>query len=158
MPLSLLFKIGRALFLFIREMWLRDRTFRQFVHDNLSTLVASAGFLAMTVLFLSLYDIVKDQELVINRNENEYAILQREYEKEVASLNNRLDWYKNKYLDLLASTSSTTDSSSGPRTRPVQIDQTPNTQPPTPPAPVSRPSRNQTTGIDLSERWRRLSQ
>lgn len=95
-------KLGKALFLFVKEMWLRDRTFRQFVHENLALAVSTGGFFVMTVLFTHVYFIVLDQEKEIHEHEKKYSRLREEYDYEIPFLTEKMEWYRDRYLELKA--------------------------------------------------------
>jgi len=141
-------KLLKALGLFIREMWLRDRTFRQFVHENLSLIVLSFGFTIMTFLFTHVWVTAKEQEEQIADQERLYARLQDDYDTQVPFLTERMDWYKDRYFELKVQTKTTQPSWPATRRAPRREP----TQPPDKPI-VHRPPSN-----DLAERWKKLSQ
>jgi len=156
MQFILLAKALKALGLFIREIWLRDRTFRQFVRDNLSLIVTSFGFIAMTVMFTHVYVIVKDQEVLLARAEREQTRLQTKIDGHDIALEEareRTDWYKARYLEYkdkvdnppVMAVAEIAPAVPKPRPRPKQ--------------PVNNPQAViRTPGPDIVERWKKLSQ
>lgn len=143
-------KLGKALFLFVREMWLRDRTFRQFVHENLALIVSTSGFLVMTVLFTHVYFIVLDQEKKIYDHEERYARLREEYDYEIPFLTEKMEWYRDRYLELKAPPVKSTRSP-GPSRRSPQ-----GTAKKTEPTPKS--TAPVISDDDVFERWNRLGE
>lgn len=146
MNLLQLGKVFHALFLFIREMWLRDRTFRQFVRENLSFILVSVGFAVMTFLFVNLYVIVKDQESQIAVYEQR---LEQTTLRETTIKNDyqeKIDWWKARYEEkpqvahLQSTPVATNTTTQRTRRRP--------SDPPAPPA----------TSAVMLDRWKRLNQ
>lgn len=140
MPLLSLLKLFHALFLFFREMWLRDRTFRQFVRQNLSFILVSVGFAVMTVLFVNTYIIIKDQESQAALREQRITHLISQNDQ-LADTNKQLtesrDTWQGKYLDL--------KDSIGNKPAPPKSPQDP--------VPPTRPPTS-----TLVDRWKRLNQ
>ncbi|MNP88971.1 hypothetical protein D3C85_13650 [compost metagenome] len=140
-------KLSRALFLFIREMWLRDRTFRQFVHENLALIVCNLGFLVMAYLFTYVYFMAAEQKKVIIEHEQRYARLRDEYDKDVAFLTERMEWHRDRYLELKA-----------PPVKSIE----PVYQKPTGTNKTHKPKSKSTTPdkseLDYIERWNKLSE
>lgn len=143
-------KLGKALFLFVREMWLRDRTFRQFVHENLALVVSTSGFLMMTVLFTHVYFIVLDQEKEINEHEKKYTRLREEYDYEIPFLTEKMEWYRDRYLELKAPPVESARSH-GPSRRSSQGSAKETEPTPKSTAPVI-------SDDDVVERWNRLGE
>jgi len=143
-------KLGKALLLFVREMWLRDRTFRQFVHENLALIVSTGGFLIMTVLFTHVYFIVLDQEKEMNDHEERYARLREEYDDEISFLIEKMEWYRDHYFELKAPPVETARNH-GPSRRSSQG-----------PAKETEPTPKSTAPVisddDVVERWNRLGE
>lgn len=151
-----LLKVLKALFLFLREMWLRDRTFRQFVHENLPLIVAYVGFSIMTGMFGYLYTVVRDQEVTIERYERRQTDLQRELDEKIPYLNDQLDWYKGRYYDLKSNSPPETAKADPPRATSARG--TAQKQKSINPPPGNNPvASNPTPGV-LKERWKRLSE
>lgn len=142
-----LFKVLKALFRFLREIWLRDRTFRQFVRDNLSLIVTTIGFVIMTIMFIHVYFIVTDQEDVIAEHERTQVALRKEIEDQVPFLTDRMNWYRDRYYELKTKTPDKPETT-GP---PVPTK-------PSPKQPEDKPAANRPPNNDLKERWKRLSQ
>ncbi len=179
MGFTTLFKVLKALALFIQEMWLRDRTFRQFVNENIPLILAYSGFLCMTVLFGNLYVIVRDQEAEIERHSREHASLQLELEAKVPLLTEQVAWYKERYYELKSDSVPEEEvTTQGPKTRPRYVAQVDHTAPardtsrgkPKPvgavdrePIPAPKPADPKPTATrppsnDISERWKRLGE
>lgn len=142
-----LFKVLKALFRFIREIWLRDRTFRQFVRDNLSLIVTTVGFVIMTLMFIHVYFIVLDQEDVIAEYERTQTAMKKEIDEQIPFLTERMNWYRDRYYEL----------KSKPPAKPTT------TGPPVPKSPQPKQPEEKPTVIrppnnDLVERWKKLSQ
>ncbi|QTH80275.1 hypothetical protein PA10_00075 [Pseudomonas phage pPa_SNUABM_DT01] len=151
MQLLALFKVIKAALLFVREIWLRDRTFRQFVRENLSLIVTSFGFVIMTMFFLHVVGIVKDQEAQLVENEHSMAALKKQIESEIPFLKEKLEWYRDRYYELKAPKQPAKGNSPTAHKEP--------TPPPTPrPKPVEKPTINRPPSNDIQERWKRLSQ
>jgi hypothetical protein len=142
-----LFKVLKALFRFIREIWLRDRTFRQFVRENLSLIVTTVGFVIMTLMFIHVYFIVTDQEDVIAEHERAQAAMKKEIEEQIPFLTERMNWYRDRYYELKSKPPAQ------PATTGPPVPQKPQPKPPEEKPAVIRPPNN-----DLTERWKRLSQ
>lgn len=151
-------KLFHALFLFVREMWLRDRTFRQFVRENFSFILVSAGFALMTLMFIHMYGIAKDQETDNARNEQKITHLETQLstaldsgESRRAELIKRLDWWRDRYLESLENNPQT--SSPPPATKEM---------PNQPPAPSKQPKApiptTRAPSADMVDRWKRLNQ
>jgi len=155
MPIATLFKLAKALFLFIREMWLRDRTFRQFIHENLSLIVMSMGFVIMSVFFVHVYMIVKDQEAQISQYQFENSRLRLAYDTEVPLLREQVTLYKSRYLEAVAAASHAADPKPPPK--PKHTPGKPINPPPTP-TTTDRPVTTRGPSTDLVERWKRLRQ
>ena len=68
------FKVLKALLKFILEIWLRDRTFRQFVRGNLSLIVTTLGFIIMSFMFTRVYFIALAHESTITEVTHKYAV------------------------------------------------------------------------------------
>ncbi|MNO14034.1 hypothetical protein D3C76_36740 [compost metagenome] len=147
MQVFTLFKVLKAALLFVREIWLRDRTFRQFVRENLSLIVSSLGFVIMTMMFMHVYFIVKDQEAIITKHENDHAALKSEYEPKVSFLTERMEWYRERYYELKA-----------PKSNSPSAHKEPTPPQPRPKQPAEKPIANRPPPNDLVERWKRLSQ
>lgn len=152
MNILALAKLSKAIFLFIREMWLRDRTFRQFVHENLALIVSSLGFLVMAYLFTHVYFIVIDQEKIISEYEQKYVRLKEKYDNDVPFLKEQLEWYRDRYFELKAPAVNSDEQPSankvmGPRR--VQ---------PKPSAPRPQPLSRKDADSALQDRWMRLSE
>jgi len=142
MPLLSLLKLLHALFLFFREMWLRDRTFRQFVRQNLSFILVSVGFAVMTLLFVNTYIIIKDQEsqAALREQRITHLISQNDQLTEAnQQLTDSRDKWQGKYLDLKDSKGI----GSTPPPPKTPQDPVPSTRPPT---------------STLVDRWKRLNQ
>lgn len=142
-----LFKVLKALFRFVREIWLRDRTFRQFVRENLSLIVATLGFVIMTLMFSHVYFIVLEQEDVITEYERNQAAMKKEIDEQIPYLKERMEWYRDRYYELKtkpANPMTTTGPPAPPKPNPKQPEEKP---------VVIRPPNN-----DLVERWKKLSQ
>ncbi|MCY1333825.1 hypothetical protein D9M68_17520 [compost metagenome] len=152
MGFTTLFKVLKALALFLREMWLRDRTFRQFVNENTPLIFAYSGFLCMTILFGHLYIIVREQEAIIEEHVRVQASLQLDLDSKLPLLTEQVAWYKERYYEL--------KSNPVPEVARVKT-----------PGPISRPSRQprpkpvedkpaatRPPSSDIAERWRRLSE
>jgi hypothetical protein len=152
MGFTTLFKVLKALALFLREMWLRDRTFRQFVNENIPLIIAYTGFLSMTLLFGNLYMIVRDQELRIEEHVRIQASLQLELDNKLPLLTEQVAWYKERYYELKSNPvpAITKEVSPGPSSRP--------TRQPNPKAPGDKPAATRPPSNELAERWRRLSE
>lgn len=104
MQLLGLLRFFHALFLFLREMWLRDRTFRQYVRENLSLILVSVGFAVMTVLFINVYIIVKDQEGQKAVSEQKNTLLEQHNKTlndQVTELTERTKYWREKYLAIV---------------------------------------------------------
>lgn len=140
MNLLQLAKVFHALFLFIREMWLRDRTFRQFVRENLSFILVSVGFAVMTFMFVNLYIIVKDQEYQVKIYEQRINQYIASEEKLTTEYQGKIDWWKARYDELKVS--------------PEKEPPPPTTTKATPAAPTSRPT---VKNSKMLERWKRLN-
>jgi hypothetical protein len=142
-------KLFHALFLFVKEMWLRDRTFRQFVRENLSFILVSIGFTVMTVLFVNLYIIVKDQESQLAVSEQRFNHTNQQLTDASVRFKEQqdsIDWWRDKYLDLK-------DKQDKPPVQPV-AQRTPDPGKPKPdPVPTTRPP-----SAAFVERWKRLNQ
>lgn len=149
MTLLSLMKLFHALFLFVKEMWLRDRTFRQFVRENLSFILVSIGFTVMTVLFVNLYIIVKDQESQLAVSEQKYNHVNSQLTDmtaQAAESKDSIDWWRDKYLALKEEPSKR--QSTGAVTQ-----KTPDPGKPKPdPTPTTRPPSSA-----FVERWKRLN-
>lgn len=134
-------KLFHAIFLFLKEMWLRDRTFRQFVRENLSFILVSVGFAVMTVLFVNLYIIVKDQESQIAVSEQSLTHAKQQLEDSQGQLKeakDSSDWWKGQYEALRTQ--------KPPEVKaPVQPKPTPD------PVPSTRPP-----STNFVDRWKRL--
>lgn len=148
-----LFKAIKALFRFIREMWLRDRTFRQFVRSHLSLIVMTIGFVSMTLMFTHVYFIVIEQEDIISDGQDKIASLQKQVDDEIPFLKERLEWYREHR---------NTSKDSLPPTRehhvPIVPDPGPSTPVPAPLKPEPKMSTSRPPNNDLVERWKKLSQ
>lgn len=153
MGFTTLFKVLKALALFLREIWLRDRTFRQFVNENMPLIFAYTGFLSMTLLFGNLYLIVKDQEILIEEHVRIQTNLQRELDVNVPYLTEQVAWYKERYYELKSSRPSTQVADKEPQAGPRQPRKPRPKQPPEEKQIVTRPPSN-----ELVERWKRLSE
>lgn len=143
-------KVLKALFRFVKEIWLRDRTFRQFVRENLSLIVTSVGFMVMTLMFLHVYFVVKEQEDQLLAAEQNQNALKREIEEQVPFLKERMAWYQERYYELKTQ-----------QCQPVVI----RSEPKGAPTPSSPPPKSTEKSIaarppssDLVERWKKLSQ
>lgn len=149
MTLLSLMKLFHALFLFVKEMWLRDRTFRQFVRENLSFILVSIGFTVMTVLFVNLYIIVKDQESQLAVSEQRYNHTNQQLTDITAQATQQqtdVDKWRDKYYTLK-------DERSKP-VPPVFTQKAPEPGKPKPdPTPTTRPP-----SAAFVERWKRLNQ
>jgi len=149
-----LFKMLKALALFLREMWLRDRTFRQFVHENLPLIFTSTGFVVMAALFFHVILIVKDQEKTIEDLTRSQTDLRQQIDEKVPYLTDQLAWYKEKYYDLKAGTGQQNVKEERASTKPVQ----PKPLPAPRQKPENPPVSNRPPSSDMVERWRRLSE
>jgi hypothetical protein len=141
-----LFKVLKALFRFVREIWLRDRTFRQFVRDNLSLIVTTLGFVIMTLMFIHVYLIVLDQEDVIAEHERAETAMKKEIDEQIPYLKERMEWYRDRYYELKSKPPKTPTTTGPPE--PTKPQKTPEDKP-----VIIRPPNN-----DLVERWKKLSQ
>ncbi|MNP17130.1 hypothetical protein D3C76_1095540 [compost metagenome] len=137
----------KALFRFIREIWLRDRTFRQFVRDNLSLIVTTVGFVIMTLMFIHVYFIVLDQEDVIAEYERTQSAMKKEIDEQIPFLTERMNWYRDRYYELKSKPPAQ------PTTTGPPVPKTPPPKQPEEKPTVIRPPNN-----DLVERWKKLSQ
>lgn len=140
-----LFKVLKALFRLIREIWLRDRTFRQFVRENLSLIVTTLGFVIMTCMFIHVYFIVLEQEDVITEHESARAAMKKEIDEQIPFLTERMNWYRDRYYELKSKPPKSPDTTGPPSPKPTK-------QPEDKPV-IIRPPNN-----DLVERWKKLSQ
>lgn len=147
-----LFKVLKALGLFLREMWLRDRTFRQFVRENLPLIITSFGFVVMTMLFVHVVIIVKDQEIVIAEAQRAQTEMKKELDEKIPYLTERMQWYQERYFELKSDSSSIAIKSESPRST-VRTPRTPR-----PKQPVEQQVATRPPSTDLVERWKRLSQ
>ena len=152
MTLLSLMKLFHALFLFIKEMWLRDRTFRQFVRENLSFILVSIGFTVMTVLFVNLYIIVKDQEYQLAISEQRYNHASQQLTEVAANSKEQQDtitWWRDKYIALKEEQDKppVPTIAASPNKTPAPGKSKPD------PAPTTRPPSTQ-----FLERWKRLNQ
>jgi len=155
-----LFKVLKALFRFIREIWLRDRTFRQFVRENLSLIVTSLGFMIMTFMFTHVYFIVKDQEDVIAAHESREAVMQKDIDH-MDEIKERRDFYREHYYEMKARCPVPKQ----PSPQPTAAVETPPVVPkerapskPRPKQPAETPAVTRPPSNDLVERWKKLSQ
>lgn len=152
MTLLSLMKLFHALFLFIKEMWLRDRTFRQFVRENLSFILVSIDFTVMTVLFVNLYIIVKDQESQLAISEQRYNHTNQQLTEVAANSKEQQDtitWWRDKYIALKEEHDKS----------PAPVAYAPPTKAPAP--GKTKPDPVQTTrppSAAFVERWKRLNQ
>lgn len=142
-----LFKVLKALFRFVREIWLRDRTFRQFVRDNLSLIVTTLGFVIMTLMFIHVYLIVLDQEDVIAEHERTQTAMKKEIDEQIPYLRERMEWYRDRYYELKSKTPQQPTTTGPPEPRKPQ-----------PKSPEEKPVIIRPPNNDLVERWKRLSQ
>lgn len=158
-----LFKLLKALALFLREMWLRDRTFRQFVHENLPLIIVSIGFSIMTGMFAYLYTVARDQEETIELHVRRQTELQQEIDETIPYLTDQLAWYKERYYEIksrsetskneqVADTSVLTKGPVSRRGPDAVVLSKPNMS-----NKVVTPKTNSTTS-SLQERWKRLSE
>lgn len=148
MTLLSLMKLFHALFLFVKEMWLRDRTFRQFVRENLSFILVSIGFTVMTVLFVNLYVIVKDQENQLAISEQSLTHANDQLTDSAGKLSEQkeaTDFWRDRYLAIKDEKSARAPSQA---TTPMPA---PDTSKPTP-QPTTRPPSKQ-----FIDRWKRLN-
>lgn len=143
-------KLLKALGLFVKELWLRDRTFRQFVRQNLALIVTSVGFVIMTLLFVHVFRIVKEQEVMLGRYERAQLRLQKDLDTQIPLLTERAELYRERYealketLDTKPSAPTTQVPKPPPQPRPKQ--------------PIEKPLPARPPSTDLAERWRRLSE
>lgn len=159
-----LFKLLKALALFLREMWLRDRTFRQFVHENLPLIIVSIGFSIMTGMFAYLYTVARDQEEIIELHARRQTELQQEIDETVPYLTDQLAWYKERYYELKSRSKvqvveqkeiEDDPSSPGPNTRP-RVAQRALSKPGM--STKSYTQKQNPAASSLEERWKRLSE
>ena len=157
-----LFKVLKALFRFIREIWLRDRTFRQFVRENLSLIVTSLGFMIMTLMFTHVYFIVKDQEDIIAAHESREAVMQKDIDH-MDEIKDRRDFYREHYYEMKARCPVPKEPQ--PLKQPDITEETPPVEPkerapskPRPKQPAETPAVTRPPSSDLVERWKKLSQ
>lgn len=143
-----LFKVIKALFRFIREMWLRDRTFRQFVRENLSLIVATSGFVIMTFMFIHVYFIVVEQEDVIAEHVRVQTAMKKEIDEQIPFLTERMNWYRDRYYELRTK----------PPAPPTTTGPPPPGRQPKPKQPEDKPAIVRPPNNDLVERWKKLSQ
>lgn len=143
-------KLLKALGLFVKELWLRDRTFRQFVRQNLALIVTSVGFVIMTLLFVHVFRIVKEQEVMLGRYERVQARLQKDLDTQIPLLTERAELYQERYEALKKSLETTQP------TPPSQAPKPPSR--PRPKQPVEKPLPVRPPSTDLAERWKRLSE
>jgi len=143
-------KLVRALALFIKELWLRDRTFRQFVRQNLALIVTSVGFVIMTLLFVHVFRLAKEQEVMLGRHERQHARLQKELDTQIPLLTERAELYQARYLELKAHLETLQPSTPKPEPKPPTH--------PRPKHPVEKPVPVRPPSTELAERWRRLSE
>ncbi len=143
-------KLLKALGLFVKELWLRDRTFRQFVRQNLALIVTSVGFVIMTLLFVHVFRIVKEQEVMLGRYERVQARLQKDLDTQIPLLTERAELYQERYEALKKSLETTQP------TPPSQAPKPPSR--PRPKQPIEKPLPARPPSTDLAERWRRLSE
>lgn len=146
-----LFKLLKALGLFLREIWLRDRTFRQFVRQNLPLIVTTVGFISMTILFIHVFSIVKEQEYMLGRYERQQARLQKELDTQIPLLTERADLYQERYQALKDSLELVPPP---PQVAAVQ----PAPSRPRPRPPVEKPITTRAPSDEIVQRWKRLSQ
>ncbi len=143
-------KLLKALGLFVKELWLRDRTFRQFVRQNLALIVTSVGFVIMTLLFVHVFRLAKEQEVTIGRYERVQLRLQKDLDTQIPLLTERAELYRERHealketLDNKPSTPSPQATKPPPRPRPKQ--------------PIEKPISTRPPSTDLAERWKRLSE
>lgn len=145
MATATIFKLAKALFLFFREIWLRDRTFRQFVHENLPLIVMSIGFMVMATFFVYVSLIVMDQDAQLKQRQFEMTQIQRQHAVEMATRDDQVDWYKNRIIELQARPVAPAPAGR----KPPDLPRTPTTDKPT---ALRGPSP------EMVERWKRLSQ
>lgn len=157
MQLLGLLRFFHALFLFLREMWLRDRTFRQYVRENLSLILVSVGFAVMTVLFINVYIIVKDQEGQKAVSEQKVTLLEQHNKTlvdQVTELTERTKYWREKYLLIVENPPACVIPDAKPA--PVKPEAPAPKVPPKPPqdsTPAARPPSS-----TLVDRWKRLNQ
>lgn len=152
MTLLSLMKLFHALFLFVKEMWLRDRTFRQFVRENLSFILVSIGFTVMTVLFVNLYIIVKDQESQLAISEQRYNHTNQQLTEVAANSKEQQDtitWWRDKYIALKEEQDKSPEPAAS--VPPTKVPPPGKSKPD--PVPTTRPP-----SAAFVERWKRLNQ
>lgn len=149
MKILALFRILKALVILVRELWFRERTFRQFIHDNMAVLVVTVGFVVIFIMFLKTYLIVQEQNLELAGLKSTEKMLRREIE------------YLEEKLADRSSIRMTTPDTPLPRLQAAEPPEDPKPKPekpapkkPTKPIPVI----NRPTNVELQERWRRLSE
>jgi hypothetical protein len=145
-------KLLKALALFVKELWLRDRTFRQFVRQNLSLIVTSAGFIIMTLLFVHVFRLAKEQEVMLGRYERQQIRLQKELDTKIPLLTERADLYQERY-EALRDSLDTKPADPPPKPEPTKAPQRPR-----PKQPVEKPVTVRPPSPELAERWKRLSE
>lgn len=155
MGTAFLLKLVHAAFLFFKEMWLRDRTFRQFVREHLALIVMGFGFVVMSGMFFNLYVIVKDQESAIAIKDSDIkhlstqlSTLQEDYRR----LSGSADFWRDKYIELKDQKKPVPSEPAKPVQPPAVPKQpTPEKVPEPSPTPANRgPSTS------LVDRWKRL--
>ena len=149
MKILALFRILKALVILVRELWFRERTFRQFIHDNVATLVVTIGFIAVFIMFLQAYLIVQEQNLELADLKSTEKMLRREIE------------YLEEKLADRSSICMTTPDTPLPRLQAVEPPEDPKPKPekPAPKIPTkSTPVITRPINVDLQDRWRRLSE
>lgn len=137
------FKVLKALLKFILEIWLRDRTFRQFVRGNLSLIVTTLGFIIMSFMFTRVYFIAVSHENTIKEANHKHALLSKELETSLPTLQERLEWYQERYLECKATPED--------KKRPPDIPTS------TPRPPPENPKVSRPKSSDLTDRWKKLS-
>lgn len=136
------FKVLKALLKFILEIWLRDRTFRQFVRGNLSLIVTTLGFIIMSFMFTRVYFIALAHESTITEVTHKYALLEKEVEATMPALQERLEWYRERYYEIKIPPEQTKQPPDDSKSTPTQTEKYMTPRPPP---------------KDLSHRWERLS-
>lgn len=156
------YRLLRSLGMLVREIWLRDRTFRQFVHDHIALLMAVFGFLFMGGLFLNVYFIVQRQEVIIA----EHRATEQANKLEIQFLRERVAWYRRRSTDVevdeFVPSALIQPPDTGPGLSdlafqdiaPIQEQDTP--KKPNPPIP-DKPLVHRVPNDDLVERWKRIA-
>lgn len=145
MTYSLAAKIIKALWVFFREIWLRDLTFRQFIRQHMALLLAWFGLIIMAILYSYTWSIGLEQNRTIERHMYTYNALEARHTEEVAELRQQVEWYRSRYYDVLSRQSQQAPANPSPNT-------------PVPKTPNEKPVSTRPPSSDIVDRWRRITQ